>query len=56
MANTNRQVEHDPYRDWYQVYRAEVIDKIKHWPENRKSEIDTEMDSSQTNLPKRMVL
>lgn len=30
----------DPYRDWYQVYRIEVVDRIKHWPSNRKNEME----------------
>jgi len=27
---------HDAYRDWYQVYRAEVVDRIRHLPANSK--------------------
>lgn len=32
--------QNDPYRDWLQVYRVEVIDRIKHWPANRKAEME----------------
>lgn len=31
---------HDPYDDWYEVYRAEITDKIRHWPANRKMDIE----------------
>ena len=31
MVITTR-VVNDPYYDWYQVYRSEVVDRIKHWP------------------------
>ena len=30
--------EHDPYSDWYLVYRQEVIEPILHWPANRRSD------------------
>jgi hypothetical protein len=34
--------QHDPYRDWYAVYREEVTDKIKHWPSNRKMDMGSD--------------
>lgn len=40
---------HDPYRDWYQVYRAEVVDKIRSWPVNRKVEAEGNGDSRHLN-------
>lgn len=30
----------DPYADWYLVYKVEVTDRIKHWPANRKAEME----------------
>lgn len=32
--------ERDPYRDWYDVYRAEVIDKIRSFPISRRLEAE----------------
>lgn len=34
MRHTNR----DPYADWQQVYRTEVIDRARHWPVSNKKE------------------
>lgn len=36
----SNQLNDDPYRDWYLVYRAEVTDRIKHWPMNRKHDAE----------------
>jgi hypothetical protein len=36
---------HSPYDDWYAVYRVEVTDRIKHWPSNRKVDMDSDISS-----------
>lgn len=32
--------ERDPYADWYMVYRAEVVDKIRSFPVSRRLEAE----------------
>jgi len=27
-------VTNDPYRDWYVVYKSEVVDRVRHMPVN----------------------
>lgn len=40
MIRRLRVIRNDPYADWLQVYRGEIIDRIKHWPANRKAEME----------------
>ena len=39
--------QHDVYRDWYEVYKSEVTDRIKHWPSNRRMEMDMDGNTNE---------
>ena len=40
VGNTTKSQLNPGYNDWYQVYKSEVTDRIKHWPSNRRMEMD----------------
>jgi hypothetical protein len=35
-------MKRDPYSDWQQVYRTEVIDRARHWPVSNKKDNEVE--------------
>lgn len=54
MRNSQRELfrpvpQHSPYNDWYEVYKSEITDHIKHWPSNRKLEMEG-MDSNANEI------